>query len=78
MSFFADLTTHTYSYREPEEGVLNIGWLGEGNVFPTGNTTPEFVSALEALCSKPVLLHRGFHLCEYCEQEIGNGPDPSV
>jgi hypothetical protein len=73
MSFFADLTPHTYTKRETEEGVLNIGWLGAGNPIPTGDAPAVFVEVLALLCSRPTRLHRGFHTCEFCRKERGNG-----
>lgn len=73
MSYFADLTTHTYFLHEPEPGVLNIGWLGEGNPIPTGPVPQRFVDTLEKLCAHPVNLHRGYHFCEYCEEHRAKG-----
>ena len=76
MAFFADLTPHTYA---PTGGleVLNIGWLDEGRPFSVGSTSQEFRDALLALCSRPILLHRGAHRCCYCrgrrEDNLGNG-----
>ena len=76
MAFFADLTPHTYS---PTCGleVLNVGWLDEGNGFPTGLTSTEFQTALLELCGRPVFLHRGAHACWFCRElhrsREGNG-----
>ena len=80
MSYFADLTSHKYTEKKIEDGVLNIGWLGEGNEFPTGDVPAQFIAKLERLCSNPVFLHRGFHECELCcswdddkWKDLGNG-----
>lgn len=76
MTFFADLTTHTYSTNVEEQGVLNVGWLGERNPIPTGKTSWKFRNLLKQLCSKPILFHRGVHRCEYCTgcvRASGNG-----
>lgn len=73
MTYFPDLTPHSYSAYTVEDGVLNVGWLGEGNSFLTGDVPGKFVSALKTLCSCPILLHRGMHNCEYCGKESGNG-----
>ncbi len=80
MTFFADLTPHTYTLDAPETGVLNVGWLGKGHDFPTGKTTVQFRNALATLCEKRIGLHRGFHTCHLCLVKsrgdwalIGNG-----
>ena len=81
MSFFADLTPHTYTERNPEDDVLNIGWLGDGNPFQTGDAPDAFIGILKRLCVYPIHLHRGFHVCEFCHgswdddkwPRIGNG-----
>lgn len=66
MTFFADLTTHTYMFGREEEGVLNIGWLGEGKTIPTGSTSQEFHAFLAVMCENCIGKHRGMHGCEYC------------
>jgi hypothetical protein len=65
MAFFADLTPHSYS---PTGGleILNVGWLDEGRPFPVRPTSQEFRDALLELCRRPIILHRGFHLCWFC------------
>jgi hypothetical protein len=77
MAFFPDLSPHTYS---PTCGltVLDVGWLGKGHAFPTGATSPQFHAALRELCEHPIILHRGYHHCEFClekrrDQAKGNG-----
>lgn len=76
MSFFADLTPHTYT---PTAGldILNVGWLDEGRPFPVAPTSKTFQDALRELCKHPIILHRGFHLCCYCpgkrQDRSGNG-----
>ena len=66
MTFFPDLTTHTYMFGREERDVLNIGWLGEGNPMPIGETSREFHDRLAALCENCIGKHRGAHCCEYC------------
>jgi hypothetical protein len=80
MTYFEDLTPHTYTKHAEEVGVVNIGWLEKGHRFPTGPTSKEFQAALQELCEKPIHLHRGFHVCEFCAWKsrddwspIGNG-----
>jgi hypothetical protein len=76
MAFFADLSPHTYA---PTSGleIVNVGWLDEGNNFPTGESPREFQEALLELCKDPVFLHRGTHACWFCRalhrQVEGNG-----
>jgi hypothetical protein len=81
MSYFADLTPHTYAPTDGET-VLNVGWLDSSYTFPRGDTPAEFRDALYLLCQRPVWVHRGSHVCQFCPQEdlraahpgqIGNG-----
>ncbi len=74
MTYFEDLTPHTYTECQVERGVLNVGWLGGGHEFPTGEASRKFVFALSKMCLSPIHLHRGFHGCEYCRGKAeGNG-----
>ena len=75
VSFFEDLTPQSYSLHKEEEGVLNIGWLGEGQPIPTGSTSAAFQDALKNLCDNRIGLHRGFHVCEYCPGKSRNNYD---
>ena len=69
MTFFPDLTPHTYMFHREERGVLNIGWLGDGNPMPTGTTSREFHDQLAQLCGSCIGKHRGVHYCEYCNAD---------
>jgi len=80
MSYFADLTPYAYDISEPS--VLCVGWLGRGQPYPQGKTPKSFRDALHQLVERPILLHRGHHVCEFCKTEdlprmyfarIGNG-----
>ena len=76
MARFGDLTQHTYTTGDVEDGVHNVGWLGGGSEFPVGETSEEFRKALAILCDDPIMSHRGFHKCEFCQsgsRETGNG-----
>jgi len=66
MTYFPDLTPHTYVRSNSERTVLNVGWLDEGHEFPKGATSPNFRSRLKELCQEPIYLHRGFHECQFC------------
>jgi len=58
-----------YDYMGKIEQVKSVGWL-EGN-FPKGETDPKLVELLEKF---PVINKcRGFHLCEYCDDQIKDG-----
>ncbi|WP_413162251.1 hypothetical protein ACL6C3_25220 [Capilliphycus salinus ALCB114379] len=72
MTYFPDLTPHSYTMRFEEKGVLNVGWLGEGQPFKTGSTSVDFRNALKTLCENPIHLHRGCHQCEYCPPQSSN------
>jgi hypothetical protein len=67
MSYFADLTPHTYTPTR-DLVVLNIGWLDTSHPFSTGETPAAFHESLLTLCKRPVIVHRGFHVCQFCPQ----------
>lgn len=77
MTYFADLTPHTYVQAPSRWEVLNVGWLDGSHEFPRGETSVAFRSKLLELCQNPIFLHRGFHDCEVCcdrsEETRGNG-----
>ena len=69
MSYFADLSPHTYT---PSDGieVVNVGWLDQAHPFTKGETAQEFREALRRLCESPIRLHRGFHVCQFCPKKV--------
>jgi len=73
MSYFADLTPYTYT-PENRGDLLNVGWLDAAYPFERGETPAEFREALRELIEKPVLNHRGFHVCQFCLSERGSSP----
>jgi hypothetical protein len=74
MTYFADLTPHTYTRFDaqflPTTPPINVGWLDKRFPFPTGTTSDEFRVRLAVLCeSHLVHLHRGSHGCEFCTED---------
>ena len=67
MSYFADLTDHTYT----ENKGVNVGWLDVEHVYPTGETSREFIYKLSEL--EVFNRHRGYHKCQFCPNSQGNG-----
>ena len=65
MSYFADMTPHTYT-RTGLSNALNVGWLDAAFPFAQGDVPSQFLRTLQILCDKPVHLHRGFHDCQFC------------
>jgi hypothetical protein len=63
----ADLTPSLYDVPEPD--VLNIGWLDIEHSFRHGETSSEFQEPLRRLIERPILLHRGFHVCNFCPHD---------
>lgn len=62
--------------------LINIGWLSKSHDFTKGECAATFLNKLKMLCDRPVMLHRGFHVCEFCSADkinnfelpkIGNG-----
>lgn len=76
MAYFADLTAHTYA-PTGDLDILNVGWLDDRRPFSVGPTSQAFQDALLELCKRPIILHRGFHICCYCREQRqspkGNG-----
>src|SRR5262245_10212871 len=66
--FFADLTPYEYG-GQPQDNLLNVGWLSRDQPFSTGTPPDGFLQVLRRLVASPVNLYRGFHICEFC-------PDP--
>lgn len=77
MTYFADLTRYLYGPPEPEPDVLNVGWLDVGYPFHRGETSSEFREALSRLAERPILLHRGFHVCDFCPRDRRDNNYPS-
>ncbi len=69
--YFEDLTPYQYGGEEPDGAVLNIGWLSRAHSYPRGETSREFIAALQRMVANPVNLYRGSHVCEFC-------PEPPV
>lgn len=69
MSYFADLTPHTYAPAGNLK-ILNVGWLDIAHSFPVGETPPSFHESLLQLCKHPVHLQRGFHVCQFCPNTL--------
>jgi hypothetical protein len=69
--YFPDLTPCEYNIPEPQG--FSVGWLDKAHGFPRGVVPSGFVERLAEICSRPVVQHRGFHVCEFCDFE----PDPT-
>jgi hypothetical protein len=65
MSYFTDLTPHIYT-PTGDQAVLNVGWLDVEFPYLQGVAPPEFLRELQQLCERPIHLHRGFHVCQFC------------
>lgn len=68
--FKVDLSKDESERLRPGVEVRNIGWLASPEPFARGEVEPSLVRKLEelAVCC-PVLQMRGFHYCEFCEEE---------
>lgn len=65
MTYFADLTPYSYGREEPQDDILNIGWLDDQHAFATGKIPDR---ALQRLLIQPTgNLYRGSHMCEMCK-----------
>jgi hypothetical protein len=69
--YFPDLAP--CSYKIPAPTGIGVGWLDKAHGFARGVVPPGFIERLIEICSRPVVRHRGFHVCEFCDFE----PDPT-
>jgi len=70
MAYYEDLTTFVYGREQPNENILNVGWLSDSEHFHKGKVSNDFLSALKVLVENPVNLYRGVHHCEFCPPPI--------
>ncbi len=70
--YFADFSPCSYNIPEPKG--LSVGWLDKAHEFVRGDLPAGFIERLTELCTRPVVQHRGFHVCEFCDL----GPDPTL
>ena len=84
MTYFPDLSRFTYQGLNSNsvsglmfdtQNTVNIGWLGEGQPFPTGETSSEFKERLLEFCFYDHAFNktRGNHSCELPECPIEAG-----
>jgi hypothetical protein len=68
MAHYPDLSKYEYSRDRPlwPRVLLNVGWLGTNQPFPTGDCPRGFIAHLRELAKSPAALTRGFHQCEFC------------
>jgi len=71
MAYYKDLTPYEY-WNNPGH-ILNVGWLEEGNPFSIG-----YFPGREQVLGKLKSMDRGhlckgFHRCDFCNNESGNG-----
>jgi len=69
--YYPDLTQYEYGLSLKNSGLLNVGWLSKEHPYPQGETIAEFKAKLLELCEIPVNQTRGFHRCEFCEENRG-------
>jgi len=77
MTWFADLTPHTYTGLMPFE--VNTGWLDEAHSFPTAIPSQDVLDILEHLTNPHgkhlVDLYMGSHECNICPKSMLVHPD---
>jgi len=67
VTYYPDLSAYEYS---PDQGdLINVGWLGVGHEFLTGDVSADIRDALVELADNPTNIMRGFHYCEFCDAE---------
>ena len=65
--YFADLAPCSFNIPGPLG--LSVGWLDKAHDFPRSDVPARFVERLAEICKRPVVQHRGFHVCEFCDFE---------
>jgi hypothetical protein len=76
MTHYNDLTD--YEYFSNTDNAVNVGWLSKDQEYATGETPQAALDKIIELTKKPVNLCRGFHECEFCQEQstptlYGNG-----
>jgi hypothetical protein len=69
MTWFADMTTYSYSLTGASGGPLNVGWLAPHHEFPRGPIDESHIEMLWSLCRVTVVDTRGIHRCELCSRD---------
>ena len=71
MSYFPDLTAYRFLPDCP--AALNVGWLSRDAPFDQGTVRRELIDKLRELSVEhPTNQTRGFHICEFCTNEMAN------
>src|SRR5262252_3924445 len=80
MTYYRDLSRYEYAWQDDIDrmpasvpAIVNVGWLAKAEAFPTGESMPGFAERLKLFCEQPILLTMGYHTCELCGRERGNG-----
>lgn len=60
--------------RTDDTNSIKVGWLQEGQEFPTGSVNPSFIGRLWVLCTCSVNQTRGFHACPFCRRSDPQTP----
>jgi hypothetical protein len=66
--YFADLTPYEYDGNEPNNNIVNVGWLSRDFTFIKGFSDNAFIEHIKNLVEHPTNLYRGMHLCEFCPE----------
>jgi hypothetical protein len=74
MSYFPDLSPYSYTDGVPADvggsfEMVNVGWLDSAHAFPIGKVSIQFANALISSAFQRTNLTRGYHECEFCDQE---------
>ena len=67
MAYYSDLSP--YDYYDFDVAMVNVGWLDALHTFETGAVSTEFVDALILCAVDSEQQMRGYHHCEFCEEE---------
>jgi hypothetical protein len=67
MAVYQDLSPYEYSPTVVE--MVNVGWLGRDSVYPTGVVDARVQVELLKRAADPANVMRGFHYCEFCDED---------
>lgn len=71
--YYPDLTPYHFLAGHRPPNTLNIGWLDIHHPFPTNKASEELLDALFERCLNPDVQTRGFHKCEFCDDQQFGG-----
>ena len=71
--YYPDLTPYSFLANHRSPNALNIGWLDKRHSFSKKKASEELLDALFDKCLHFEVATRGFHQCEFCDDQTFGG-----